>query len=159
MSVIRFVRRTPRNAAEVEWYPNRGVLAVDDLRGLDATNLGGEPIIGRWTSAEKILRSRVNGTTLLADRLTKVDHECALVSASAIGYYGSTLPNCSVKNRLLVGILGDVCAQWEAVPVRQNRWTASRYAENRDRIERPRGCPQANAASIQGGSWWRCCNR
>jgi uncharacterized protein (TIGR01777 family) len=53
-------------------------------------NLAGEPVAQRWTAAarERISKSRVEGTRTLVAALRK-HPPAALVSASAIGYYGS----------------------------------------------------------------------
>jgi uncharacterized protein (TIGR01777 family) len=53
-------------------------------------HLAGEPVAQRWTAAarERILHSRVQGTRSLVDALRR-QPPAVLVSASAIGYYGS----------------------------------------------------------------------
>ncbi len=45
------VRHAPDSVAEVEWYPERGSLALSRLEGMDAVvHLAGESIAeGRWT--------------------------------------------------------------------------------------------------------------
>jgi uncharacterized protein len=54
-------------------------------------HLAGENVAQRWTSAQRkrILDSRVRGTTLLADSLSRLRRPpVTFISASAIGYYG-----------------------------------------------------------------------
>jgi len=53
-------------------------------------HLAGEPVAQRWTAVarERILHSRVQGTRTLVDALRR-QPPTVLVSASAIGYYGS----------------------------------------------------------------------
>lgn len=66
---------------------------LPDLNGLDAlVHLAGENVLGRWTRTkkERILRSRVEGTSALVDALGKCEvRPRVLVCASAIGYYGN----------------------------------------------------------------------
>src|SRR2546430_8994769 len=63
----------------------------DALTGCDAVvNLAGEPIAQRWTSEVKkrIVESRLQATRSLVAAI-KPDPPQVLVSASAVGYYGS----------------------------------------------------------------------
>ena len=66
----------------------------DKLASADVViNLAGEPIAdGRWTVAKKaaIYDSRVNGTTRLVSSLQASNSSAILVSASAVGYYGTS---------------------------------------------------------------------
>src|SRR2546427_2071036 len=91
--VFALVRRAPRSDSEVEWYPERGSLALARLEGMDAVvHLAGESIAeGRWTDEKKqrIRDSRVKGTTLLSEALANLKAPPGtLICASAIGYYG-----------------------------------------------------------------------
>ena len=72
----------------------RGPLAPDALAGANAViHLAGEPVAQRWTAAarDKILRSRVEGTRALVAGM-RAQPPQALISASAVGYYGSQVP-------------------------------------------------------------------
>jgi uncharacterized protein len=63
----------------------------DDFAGCQAVvHLAGEPVAQRWTTAarERILNSRIQGTRALVAAL-RHEPPAVLVSASAIGYYGS----------------------------------------------------------------------
>ncbi|MGB9623593.1 MAG: NAD-dependent epimerase/dehydratase family protein, partial [Phycisphaerae bacterium] len=92
--VDRLVRRPARpEGGEIRWDPARGSMDAASLEGVDfVVNLAGEPIAsGRWTQARKqaILESRTQGTRLLCETLARLDRRPqALVSASAVGYYG-----------------------------------------------------------------------
>lgn len=94
--VSRLVRRTPQGGGEeIFWDPQSGILEVDSLEGIDVVvSLAGENIgEGRWTEEKKkrILESRVMGTGLLSETLSKLDPSPkVLVCASAVGYYGDT---------------------------------------------------------------------
>jgi uncharacterized protein (TIGR01777 family) len=127
--VVRLVRSKARNPSKelVGWDPAENVIDAAGLEGLDAVaHLAGEPIAGgRWSDARKqrIRDSRVNGTRLLCDALTRVAHPPAtLVCASAIGYYGNRgdelLTESSTAGN---GFLADVCREWETAcePARQ----------------------------------------
>src|SRR2546421_6706988 len=68
---LALVRRAPQSDTEVEWYPDRGSLALARLEGMDAVvHLAGESIAeGRWNDEKKqrIRESRVKGTTVLSE--------------------------------------------------------------------------------------------
>jgi uncharacterized protein (TIGR01777 family) len=119
--VVRLVRSEPGpEASEVCWDPETGSIDRAGLKGVDAAvHLAGESIAaGRWTAARKarILESRVKGTRLLAETLAELEQPPkALVSASAVGYYGDrgeeTLREESGSGS---AFLSEVCRQWEA---------------------------------------------
>jgi hypothetical protein len=118
--VTRLVRpRSPDSADGIEWDPAAGRLDADQLEGFDAVvHLAGESINQRWTAStkERIRRSRVQGTELLAGTLADLDDPPeVLVSASAVGYYGDRgdewLPEDAGPGELFIS---DVCEQWEA---------------------------------------------
>ncbi|MCB9952467.1 MAG: TIGR01777 family protein [Planctomycetaceae bacterium] len=118
VEIVRLVRR-PAGEGEVQWDPAAGTLDSQALDGIDAViHLAGENIgEGRWTAAKKkrILDSRVNGTRLMADAIAKSDHKPALVSASAIGFYGDRgEEELTEESTAGKGFLADVCQQWEA---------------------------------------------
>ncbi|QED26999.1 TIGR01777 family protein [Microvenator marinus] len=111
------ISRTP-GPDTIEWDINAGKLDAAALEGLDAVvHLAGESISGRWTDEKKrrILKSRVDGTTLLAETLAKLQRPPSVfVSASAIGYYGDRkdLPTNELSEAG-EGFLPDVCKAWE----------------------------------------------
>jgi len=119
--VVRLVRSQPGpETSEVRWDPETGSIDGAGLKGVDAAvHLAGESIAaGRWTAARKarILESRVRGTRLLAETLAGLEEPPkALVSASAVGYYGDrgeeTLREESGSGS---AFLSEVCRQWEA---------------------------------------------
>lgn len=94
--------------------------AAEVVREADAiVNLAGEPIAGgRWTAARRreIVDSRVLATRALVDAMTaSAARPKTLVSASAIGYYGSrgdeAIDEAAPGG---AGFLADVCTAWEA---------------------------------------------
>jgi uncharacterized protein (TIGR01777 family) len=103
--VIRLVRRPPRSADEVRWDPraaDAGLITQPrppapsaQLAGLGAcVHLAGAGVMDRrWTARYKaeVRASRVLGTRALAGALARLSPPpAALVSASAIGWYGDT---------------------------------------------------------------------
>ena len=104
----------------VAWNPTASRVDAEGLEGLDAVvHLAGEPIAARrWSpeQKERIARSRVQPTALLAETLARLDSPpAALISASAIGYYGDRGDelldeSSSGGNDFLAG----VCRDWES---------------------------------------------
>ena len=117
--VTRLVRGTPGiGAGEVRWDPYGHRLDPATMEGFDAVvHLAGESIEGRWTEDKKrrIYDSRVRGTELLCRILSQLPaRPRVLVSASAVGYYGSrgddVLDEGSTPG---LGFLPQVCRDWE----------------------------------------------
>lgn len=101
------------------WDPARGLIDEAALTGTDAViHLAGVGIAdSRWTAEQKdrILTSRTQGTTLVAEAIAGASTPPVLLSASAIGYYGdhgdliideSGTPGTDFTAR--------VCIEWEA---------------------------------------------
>ncbi len=107
------------------WNPARGEL-IDHGQRYDAVvHLAGASVAERrWSDAWKaqILQSRVQGTRTLVQWLSGLDPERrpkALISASAVGYYGDRgeeiLTEESPAGR---GFLAETCQAWEAEALR-----------------------------------------
>ncbi len=118
--VTRLVRGVPAGADEAAWDPARGLTDASRLAGVHVVvHLAGANIAaGRWTPARKveIRQSRVEGTRNLCEALGRlIPPPNVLVSASAVGFYGSrgaeTLTEDDAGGR---GFLADVCREWEA---------------------------------------------
>jgi hypothetical protein len=78
-------------------------------------NLAGEPVAQRWTAAarERISNSRIQGTRSLVAALRKHPPE-VLVSASAVGYYGSRGDEILTEDSPPASdFLGHVAVGWE----------------------------------------------
>ncbi len=111
-------RRAP--STSVAWNPTTSRIDAEGLEGLDAVvHLAGEPIAAqRWSPEQKehIALSRVQGTALLAEALARLaEPPGVLVSASAIGYYGSR--GDELLDESSGGgddFLASVCRDWES---------------------------------------------
>ena len=94
----------------------RADLPPDALTGIDAVvNLAGEPVAQRWTAEARarIHNSRVEGTQRLVNAIR--NHRVqALVSASAVGYYGSRGDTILTESEPAANdFLGQSCQAWE----------------------------------------------
>jgi uncharacterized protein (TIGR01777 family) len=113
---IALVRHAPA-AGQVRWDPTGQRTDVEALAGLDAVvHLAGEPVFGRWTAEKraKIQSSRVLGTAALAKALASAPRRpAALVSASAVGFYGDRREPVDESSPRGRGFLADVAEGWE----------------------------------------------
>ena len=78
-------------------------------------NLAGEPVAQRWTAAarERIMNSRIQGTRSLVNAFRAKPPQ-VLVSASAVGYYGSRGDEILTEDSPPAGdFLGQVAVAWE----------------------------------------------
>ena len=90
--------------------------AIDGCDGV--VNLAGAPISERWTTAHKqaMLNSRKVGTEKLVEAIAQADHKPkVLVSASAIGYYGTSETAAFDESSPPddADFLSQVCQAWE----------------------------------------------
>jgi len=94
----------------------RGDVRPENFGELDAViHLAGEPVAQRWTPAARlrIFRSRVDGTRRLVEAL-KANPPAVLISASAIGYYGSRGDEILTETSSGANdFLGQVAQEWE----------------------------------------------
>ncbi len=119
--VFRLVRTPPGPLSrDIYFNPSQGVIDAKNLENIDAVvHLAGENIgNGPWTGAKKrkILESRTQSTSLLAEALAKMKNPPKLFAcASAIGYYGN-------RGEEMLGesagpgddFISTVCEKWEA---------------------------------------------
>ena len=86
------------------------------LEGVEAViHLAGEPVSQRWDAEVKrrIRASRVTGTNSIVEAMRQTGTR-TLVSASAIGYYGSRGDEeLTEQSKPGVGYLPEVCVEWE----------------------------------------------
>ncbi|WP_313356344.1 TIGR01777 family oxidoreductase [Microbacterium sp.] len=121
--VVHLVRRPARSGDEVEWLTD-GPLDPDVLAGATAVvNLNGASI-GRlpWGARYRrtLRQSRLQPTSVLADALLAMNSDApALLSASAVGYYGDQ-PGVRLDETAAPGetFLAELCVEWEREAMR-----------------------------------------
>jgi len=124
VEVLRLARPGGGDGGAVHWDPEGGSFDAARLEGCDGVvHLAGEPIAARrWSAAqkEKIRKSRVEGTRLLVEGLRRLTTKPrALVSASAVGYYGDRSDEVLVETSTPGDdFLAGVAQAWEAEALR-----------------------------------------
>lgn len=112
-------RRALPDSTVFEWDPRGEPAPAAAFDGVDAVfHLAGEPVAGgRWTTDRKrrIRESRVTGTRHLVEGMRALERKPAvLVSASAVGYYGSRGDDRLEEDASRAdGFLAEVCQDWE----------------------------------------------
>jgi len=122
VDIVRLVRSTPRRDDERQWFPDERRLDPAHLADVDAViHLAGAGVADkRWTDTRKevILRSRVDGTTAVAEAMAASGQPKVLLSASAIGWYGDTGDRLTDESGPQgKGFLAGVVEQWEQATV------------------------------------------
>jgi uncharacterized protein len=119
--VVRLVRRPAAPGEDMAvWDPAAGKLETSALDGNEAVvHLAGENLgASRWNGERKdrIRNSRVRGTRLLSESLAQLTvPPQVLVSASAVGFYGSRGDEALAEDSPAgIGFLSQVCREWEA---------------------------------------------
>jgi uncharacterized protein (TIGR01777 family) len=101
---------------EVRLISLRAAPRPQDLAECEAViHLAGEPVAQRWTGAarERIRASRVEGTRSLIAAF-RGDPPATLISASAVGYYGSRGDEILTESaEPATDLLGQVAVEWE----------------------------------------------
>lgn len=117
---VRRVVRSGGGPGDVRWDPAAGTIDAPGLEGIDGVvHLAGESIgARRWTDArkERILRSRVDGTTLIARTVAALEPRPAvLLSSSGISVYGDRGDDVvTEETHRGEGFLPDVVEAWES---------------------------------------------
>lgn len=119
VTVTALVRRPPRHANERQWAPGERDLDPDVLAGADAVVALGGASVGRlpWTRRYRaeLVGSRRRSTRTIATAVRALGADApAFVSASAVGYYGST-PGRVLTEQSPAGdtFLAKLCVAWE----------------------------------------------
>jgi len=118
---ILTTQRTDPDATDIfYWDPVRGIFDDRALTGVDyVIHLAGASIgTHRWTKKRRklIIDSRIKSTTLLYQKITRLNIPLrAFISASAVGYYGSSLTGNVMDEYSPAGkdFLAGVCSEWE----------------------------------------------
>ncbi len=120
---VRWLVRNPSSAPvpAFRWSVDHGYLDPAAFNGADAIiHLAGENIGGgRWTEARKrqLLESRTRSTALLAKKLKEIPNQInAVLSASAIGYYGDRPDGAIMTEASPSGddFLAQITREWES---------------------------------------------
>jgi hypothetical protein len=116
---VRGLSRNPKESNDYFWNPASGEMDINALVGVDAVvHLAGENIAGGlWTARRKesILKSRVDGTRLLVEKMSEVENPPSVfICASGINFYGSGHADKDESSPKGNGFLSDVCEAWEA---------------------------------------------
>ena len=117
--VKHLIRGKSKDLSSISWDPETGEANLADFEGFDAViHLAGENIAkGFWTSSKKkrILDSRQKGRESLVSLLKKLKNPPKVfISASAVGYYGSSETPVTEESPAGSGFLSGVCKVWEA---------------------------------------------
>ncbi|WP_091233948.1 TIGR01777 family oxidoreductase [Microbacterium sp. 3J1] len=119
VEVTTLVRRPPRGADEVQWFPGEHELHPDVLAGADAVVALGGASVGRlpWTPRyrRELIDSRITTTRTLAAAVRELHEDSpSFVSASAVGFYGSA-PGRIITEDSRAGdtFLARLCVRWE----------------------------------------------
>lgn len=117
---VRFLTRHKQSENEFEWDIDQHYIDANALYDVDhVIHLAGANIAGkRWTSSRKseIISSRIDGATLVLNSFKKNKIQLkSYISASAIGYYGTTTSETIYTEEAPKGndFLSDVVEQWE----------------------------------------------
>ena len=118
-TVLPMVRKKPAPPGAIFWDPAAGQIDAAGLEGVDVVvHLAGAGVADkRWDEAHKrlVLDSRVQGTSLLAKTLAKLERKPRVfLSASAIGVYGDRGQEVlTEQSDPGDDFLAQVCRQWE----------------------------------------------
>jgi uncharacterized protein len=109
--------KLPAGIEAAQWDPEAGPAPADALAGRDAVvHLAGEDIAQRWSdkTLRRIKDSRERGTRNLVDGLRAAQpRPAALVSSSAVGYYGNRPDPVDEDAPPGHDVLADICIVWE----------------------------------------------
>lgn len=138
VEVGTLVRREPRREDETQWAPGESALDPEVLAGADAVVALGGASVGRlpWTRRyrRELIDSRIQPTRTLTTALRALRSDApTLVSASAVGYYGSA-PGEVLTEDSAAGatFLADLAVRWEG---------EARRAEDQTRVALLRTAP------------------
>lgn len=114
-------KKSLKNLSYAEWDVKEQSIDIDAVQQADyIVHLAGAGVVDKkWTDAYKkeILESRTLSSSLLVETLKNNDNKVkAVISASAIGFYGADLINAvpfTETDKADDSFLGDTCKLWE----------------------------------------------
>jgi uncharacterized protein len=114
---VTILTRSPSRPEHVGYHPLDAPAPAQALSGRDAVvHLAGEDIAQRWNeeTLHRIKESRRVGTANLVHGIAQADpRPKALISASAVGYYGNRPDPIDEQAPPGDDVLADVCVAWE----------------------------------------------
>ena len=142
-----------RSRGDARWDPMAGPAPAEALAGRDAVvHLAGEYLLQRWNdeALRRIRDSREIGTRNLVEGLRAAEpRPAALVSASAVGYYGPRADPVDEDAPPGDDVLADVCKAWEREAQAAEEPRHARRARARRRRTGPPGRrAQDDAAAV-----------
>ena len=106
-----------RTGETIAYDPIAGTIDTEALSRVDAViHLAGESIAGYWTAAKRrrLIQSRVDSTGLIARAIASASRKPSiLITASAIGFYGSKDIPVTENNSAGDSFLARLCVDWE----------------------------------------------
>jgi uncharacterized protein (TIGR01777 family) len=114
---VTILTRRPSRPEHVGYDPLNAPAPAEALSGRDAVvHLAGEDIAQRWSdeALRRIKESRRAGTANLVHGIAQADpRPKALISASAVGYYGNRPDPIDEEASPGDDVLADICVAWE----------------------------------------------
>lgn len=132
--VLVITRQDPKNEAQIQWDPARGVLVPRQLERLDVVfNLGGAPLADRpWTRQRRrvLADSRVKATEVLLDSLSQLEAPPKVfIGAGGLGYFGDRGDEILDDDGAVgSGFLAELCQEWEEASLVATRRIGARAA-------------------------------
>jgi hypothetical protein len=120
---LHLLARKPHQTIDSTVWDSSRAVPAEALAGAEAViNLAGEPVSQRWNAAvkERIRNTRIEGTRHLVDAIGRMEKKPqVLVSASAVGYYGSRGDEILTEaSKPATDFLAEVCIEWEREALR-----------------------------------------
>jgi uncharacterized protein (TIGR01777 family) len=126
---VSVLTRHPRQSGDIAWSPaDKAAAWTGHVKEVDVVvNLAGESIAGRrWTESRKaaLRHSRLAATDALAGAILESPRPPALVSGSAVGFYGTRGADpLNESSSSGSGFLAALCRDWEAAALKAARAT------------------------------------
>lgn len=150
---VQNVSRTGKSAASAPGFTyghmQRLFDGADVVVNLAGCNIGEK----RWTAArmQEIVSSRLDATKQIVETIHSVDSKPALLSMSAVGYYGHTLVPSNEAMAHGNSFLGELCYAWEQAALAASSVTRVAIARMGVILDRQEGLLQRMATPMNLG--------
>ena len=158
-AVRHLVRREARTGSEISWHPAERRLDAGAFEDVDAVvHLAGAGVGDRrWSPGYKqeILASRTDGTSTVASAVAAHGDRIRLVSASAVGWYGSDRGDeiLTKQSPEGTGFLAEVAQAWEASTPPPAPWVHPWQCRAPDSSCPARAAPSSRWSGSGGWVW------